>query len=129
MLRSLEQDRAKYAWQKIVEVKNLNNHTLSSRYLSYVERSATLILTNGLGNTLAFFRSKFGEKNGLSIEEQAYKILYNHLNDWFKQQKEIDNLLNWIVNEASSLDVFEETNEALALISWLKRFANAELKR
>ena len=36
--------------------------------------------------------------------------------------------LLWVVEDASSIDVFQVTKEVIALLSWIKRFAEAELK-
>jgi len=118
MLRSLEQDRAKYAWECINEVKE---KSYEGEYKSYVQRAPTLILANGLSNTLAFWRSK--------KEKEAYNRLYEHINGWFNRHNTNKDLLEWIISEnTSSLDVFKETKEMLALLNWLKRFAEAELK-
>lgn len=129
MLRSLDQDRAKFAWEKIQEVK-IKYKESEGAYNSYVKKSPTLILTNGLGNTLAFFYSKFGSRDDLSSDARAYKLLYDHINEWCKNQKIVnDDILKWTVRDASSLDVFRITNEVMAILSWLKRFAEAELKK
>lgn len=129
MLRSLEQDRAKYAWEKIQELKTKYKES-ESTYNSYIKKSPTLILTNGLGNSLAFFYSKFGStSDNLPPDKCAYKLLYSHINEWCIKQKIVTNdILKWIVYDASSLDVFRITNEVMAILSWLKRFAEAELK-
>jgi len=121
MLRSLEQERANYAWKCIQEVKNLNNEETEKKYRSYVRRASTLIQINGLGNTLAFYKSK---------KDEAYDLLYEHINKWFKKQfKSQDNILNWIISEKTSIiDVFRITKEIIALLNWMKRFAEAELR-
>jgi len=125
MLRTLEQDRANFAWDCVKEIKNLQNET-EKKYKSFVKKSSALLLTNGLGNTLAFYQSKFGE----SAEGQAYKFLYKHIDGWLKNQQLINqDAVQWIKSEdTSSLDVIRATREALAFINWLKRFADAELK-
>lgn len=121
MLRSLEQERARYAWDHINEVKALKDKDAEGKYSSYVKKASTLIQTNGLGNTLAFYRSK---------EEKAYKLLYEHINDWFKKKYHTNqDIIGWVISgNTSSLDVFRVTKEVLALLNWMKRFAEAELK-
>jgi len=123
MLRTLEQDRANYAWNCIKKIKDHNEE----KYKSFVNKSSALVLTNGLGNTLAFYRSKY---DGNSPEAQAYKALYTHIDEWLRKQSIIDqDVMQWILSEkTSSLDVIRATKETLAFISWLKRFAAAELK-
>lgn len=133
MLRSLEQERAKYAWECIQEVKGDIN--LEDKYKSYVRKTPTYIQVNGLGNTLAFYKSKFeadlkkkGE-NGLGPEKRAYKLLYDHINGWKKETRENKDFLEWIIDEGtSSLKVFQATKETIALLNWMKRFAEAELR-
>ncbi|MCW3996681.1 MAG: type III-B CRISPR module-associated protein Cmr5 [Candidatus Bathyarchaeota archaeon] len=127
MLRTLEQDRANNAWNCIKKVKSLNEEQIEKRYKSFVNKSSALVLTNGLGNTLAFYRSKY---EGNSPEAQAYKILYTHIDEWLKKQSLIDqDVTQWIFSEkTTSLDVIRATKEILAFVSWLKRFAAAELK-
>jgi len=118
MLRSLEQVRAKKAWDFINEVKGQN---YQKDYRTYVRRAPTLILSNGLGNTLAFWRAKGGE---------AYTKLYEHVNRWFKERHpEEEDILTWIMSaNTSSLEVFKETKEVIFLLNWMRRFAEAELE-
>jgi len=132
MLRSLEQERANFAWECIQKVKNLNEEKIEKSYNSYVKKTPPLIQTNGLGNSLAFYKSKFGSEKDekLSSDKRAYKLLYEHINNWFnrKYQKNKD-IIDWIIHQnTSSTEVFQVTKEILALLSWRKRFAEAELK-
>ena len=121
MLRSLEQERAKYAWNCIQEVEKESGE-IQEKYSSYVRRAATLIQANGLPNTLAFYYNKKREK--------GYKLLYKHINDWdqIKKLTENKNLLEWIISDASSIEVFKATKEVIALLNWMKRFAEVKLK-
>ena len=166
MLRSLEQERARYAWncinlmksknrrsedeksglfEKIVEeMKKRRNReiseeeirkyyeTLEERYSSYIKKMPTLIQNNGLGNTLAFYRSKFGseEEEKLSPDKRAYKLIYVHLNEWVNRRfKYNEDILRWIISKKTSpIDVFKVTKETIALLNWMKRFTEAELK-
>ena len=136
-MRTIEQERAKYALKCIGEVKEKakENPNIEEKYSSYVKKSPTLILTNGLGSTLAFYRSKIGKDGGEKKPERlAYKLLYNHLNNWVsgKEYDKINftkgqDLLEW-VTEASSLEAFQATQEVIQLLNWLSKFAKAELK-
>jgi len=133
MLRSLEQKRAKYAWECIQKVRG--NIEQEDKYKSYVRSAPSYIQINGLGNTLAFYKSKFeadlrkkGE-NELSADKRAYKLLYDHLNEWRKELRGGKDILEWIRDEnTSSLGVFQATKEIIALLNWMKRFAEAELR-
>ena len=118
MLKSLEQIRAKRAWNFINDVKGQD---YQKDYRAYVRRASALILSNGLGNAMAFWKSKGGK---------AYDKLYEHLNNWFKERHPgEEDILIWITSDTtSSLHVFRETREVLALLNWMKRFAEAELE-
>lgn len=127
MLRTLEQDRANCAWNCIKKTKDRNDEQIERKYKSFVNKSSALLLTNGLGNTLAFYQSKY---EGNSPEAQAYRFLYAHIDEWLKKQNIVDqNVIEWFRSKkTSSLDVIRATKETLAFLSWLKRFAVAELK-
>jgi len=132
MLRTLEQNRANFAWECIQEIKKLNNEKVEKNYNSYVKKTSALIQTSGLGNTLVFYKSKFGNESEekLSSDKRAYKLLYENLNEWFKKKfRKEQEIIKWIVDSnTSSIETFQVTREILALLSWMKRFAEAELK-
>jgi len=55
MSQTLEQKRASYSYDCVDNIKNL---PFAEKFKTLVKRTPTLILTNGLGNTLAFLFSK-----------------------------------------------------------------------
>ncbi|MHA1363057.1 MAG: type III-B CRISPR module-associated protein Cmr5 [Candidatus Freyarchaeota archaeon] len=169
MLRSLEQERANFAWDCVEKLKaskrreedqqsgifnkikeRMNKagqrssnesleeklrkyyESLEEKYSSYVKKAPTLIQVNGLGNSLAFYKSKFGSEleEKLSPDGRAYKLLYGHLDQWFRKHfKKDQDITEWIIaDNTSSIEVFHATREIIGLLSWLKRFAEAELK-
>ncbi len=116
--RSLEQERAKFAYEK---VKSVKGKEFEEDYARYVKNAPALILTNGLGSTLAFYRSK---------KKKAYDTLYDHLNEWLRKRRFYDDntdVLEWIM-KTDSLQVFNATQEVLSLLNWMKKFAKAMLK-
>jgi CRISPR-associated protein Cmr5 len=130
MIRSLEQRRAEFAFKKIEEVAK-RNRKVQDKYSSYVKKAPVLIQTNGLGSALLFFKSKFGEgeESDLSADKEAYRLLYDHINEWLKERgfTEGKDAVEWIIS-ADSLKVFQATEETIALLNWLKRFAEAKLE-
>ena len=183
LLRSLEQERAKFAFdtanaivtlrnaknldrinnllKQVLEKENLiseevfeqlkegNNLPFDSKYQkeledklsTHIKKSAPLILTNGLGNTMAFYVSKkvnaipedvIKLKSWLSADKMAYAIAYDILNRWLKENgflRDKNTVLDWFNDEGtSSLDVLWATQETLALLNWMKRFAQAMLE-
>lgn len=125
--RTLAQERAEEAWKAVEEVKKQAQREKSQedykkRCAALARRLPALIRSNGLGQTLAFLKSKDGEE---------HTWIANSLSKWVKSQLGIDSskdLLGWIVNEADQRSYRYATQEALAYLLWLKRFAESELK-
>ena len=121
-LRTLEQERAKHAWDCVQEVKD---KPFAGDYRTIAVKVPFLIVTNGLGQTLAFLKAK-----GKGEPGNEHEVLYRHLADWVGRKVNADgDLLNWLVNTATSQQYRLATMEALALLQWLKRFAEAELPK
>jgi CRISPR-associated protein Cmr5 len=113
--RSLEQERAKCAWECVQSV-NENQ----KEYRSLARGAPADIQANGLGQTLAFWKAKKGK------EHQA---LESAVSSWVAKQLQIEgqDLLGWITKDATNDDYRRATAEAIAFLTWLKRFAEAEL--
>jgi CRISPR-associated protein Cmr5 len=107
----LKRERAANDWRK--------------SYGSLARKVPMLVLTNGLGQTLAFLRSK-----GKDDQSDEHNVLFRHLSEWTMRQvapntKDGD-LLKWMLNNDSAA-YRRASTEALAYLVWLKRFAEAEL--
>jgi CRISPR-associated protein Cmr5 len=119
--RSLEQERAKAAWEEVKKAKKTSEY--QKKYKSLAHSATADIQQNGLGQTLALWRAKSNETH-----QQA---LYNAVSNWVKSQikwQGNSHLLEWIVNQAQSDEYRRATSEAIAFLQWLKRFAEAELE-
>jgi len=82
---------------------------------------------HGLGQTLAFLMSKKPKKQN---EVNEHLQLARDLSRWVSQRvlgESRDDLREWIVRQASVAEYRRATLEALAFLTWLKRFAEAEL--
>lgn len=81
------------------------------------------IQTNGLGQTLAFLRSK-----GKGRHDREHQAVYDDISEWVTGQMgwSGSDLLNKIL-ESDSATYRRATTEAIAYLIWLKRFAEAEL--
>ena len=117
-LKTLEQKRAQFAYGQICNIKGKNYEV---EYKSLVRGFASMILQNGLGQALAFLKAK---------KKDHHLFLYQHINSWlkeyFKKQNEFD-ILTAIIEEPSS-NYRLYTKETLALLVWLRKFAEAELR-
>jgi len=125
--QTIEQQRAAKAWELVNRVKQeARSPQEQKEYNSWVKKVPVLILTNGLGQTIAFLKSK--------ESDQEKKLLYEHLSAWLMGQvswsvqvQEKTDLIDRIIHE-SSTNYRRATVEALAFLNWLKRFADALLE-
>jgi len=125
--------KEKFKKENISEELDNYYKSLEEKYKSYVKRAPSLIYINGLGNVMAFYRSKFANvpEGEMSADKRAYKLLYEHISKWLKEQLNIDSndIIEWITSEStSSIDIFQAAREAISLLSWMKRFAEAKLR-
>ena len=126
--KTIEQKRAGQAWEYIDGIKKQKDQKYKGYYSSWAKKFPTLVLTNGLGPTLAFFRSKGKEKHMAD--------LYDHVSKWVTSQvygtsdsQLLERLIGAVPGcQSNSLIYRRATTEALAFAAWLKRFAEAELE-
>lgn len=129
-LKKLEQGRAEFAYkcvEKAIEkfASDIKKH---KEYRSYTRKIPTMILSNGLGQTLAFVRSK--AKGG-----NAYELIYGQMTEYLKSNstariKMPDNeneLIKWVIS-CDSAEYRLITQEILAFFNWLKRFAEGMIE-
>jgi len=117
--RNLDQERATFAWKKVLEVKK----GLEGKYEKYVNLSKSapaLVMNNGLMQALAFFQGK----------QEEHKSLCSHVCEWvgkqiFKLERSGFNTLMEKLHEANPQDYRRATEEALALLRWIRQFASA----
>ena len=113
--RTTEQARSQDAWSAVDKVKK--NKSNVSVYTQLARSAPSDIQTNGLGQTLAYWKAK------------GYDHIYDDVSEWVSVQiaKTKTDLLKWIVTTASTDEYRRATTEAMAYLAWLKRFAEAEL--
>jgi len=123
--QTIEQERAKKAWEFVNEVNKNPDDKIKKEYRSYALKTPILILTNGLGQTLAFIKSKIKDK------ENAESIFYRNLQEWLNTKIQWDNSRELVENVISigSEQYRLATMESLAFLNWLKRFADAILPK
>ena len=117
----LEQGRAKYAYDRVDEAnKQLGKD--AKEYKAYVKKMPMYIKVNGLGATMTFALYK-ANKN------QAWRLLYQDIEGWLKKDHKAlidfnDNKLVASLVKEDSSTYRAVTIEVLALLTWLKRFAD-----
>ncbi len=121
--RIIEQKRGQRAWEYVSTVSKLSKDDQKD-YRSRALGLNAMVQINGLGQALAFLNAK-------SSKYPACKLLYDQLSAWIgemmKLEKQTD-LLEWILKSAQRDQYRQATAECLAFGTWLRRFAEAELK-
>lgn len=116
-LQSIEQQRAKHALEW---AKNLGkNGGINDELLSATRKMAPMILMNGLGQTVAFYRSKNSGEH-----EKLYKFLSGWLVKEGKPYQNQQDLLDGITEEDAAVYRAAQA-EALALLKWGQKFIKA----
>jgi len=126
MQQTEEQRRASFAWKKVSDVPD------KDKYKSIVQKFPSMVMNNGLGQALAFLLAKGTDKTGTKVDEsKEHGQLYQHLEIWLCEEKKIVpkgegsfGLISGLVKQDSTR-YRHATMEALALVAWLKRFAEA----
>lgn len=122
----LEKARAEFAWECIQDVKTNFDAGKKKEFASLARSGPSDIQINGLGQAIAFWQAKAkgdaGTVHGkLSSQVEAWLAKPENLNLANKK------VYTWITTEAKTNEYSRATSETIALLVWLKRFAEAEL--
>jgi len=111
-MKLLSQERAAYALGRVRDVGG------DAEYARLCRDLPVMLLQNGLGQSLAFLRSKDGN---------AHKALYADISGWLIHERRIygEGDLSEAVMEGGRDEYIAAQEEALELSGWLKRFADA----
>ena len=126
--KGIEQGRAKYAFEAVNGVSQNESKRLQENYKTAAKKLPVLIKTNGLGQTLAFIKSKGGEKN----KKNGYDKLYEQIGNWLqteeaKQLVSAGELIEQVI-QLKTPDYRQVTVETLALLNWIRRFVDGLMK-
>ena len=128
---TLDQRRARHAWDAVARIRNdPKARSSASSYAREAKRLPVRILTAGLGHALAFLCAKGG-----SGKESANTALLRDVADWVLDKRgnpdsaadrPVPNALieKIVAGDATFLQI--TTDEVLAYLQWLTRFAEAE---
>lgn len=119
-----EQQRAAHAWQTITSVRQQLSTDKQKLFGTQTKKLPVRILTSGLGPALAFLRAK-----------DKVPDLERALNNWISQCKWAQRAVSTTTKDASLMQRIIEsdaeflrlaTDECMAYLQWLVRFAEAE---
>ncbi|ROQ92064.1 type III-B CRISPR module-associated protein Cmr5 [Desulfosoma caldarium] len=125
-MKTLDQIRAEYAWACVQGV--------DEKYKNLAKGLPALVMSNGLMQTLAFLQGKAGKKEDKNREINEHEKLLGHLLDWLGRPeahvlraKDSENFANAMkaLSGCDSLLYQRATEEALAVLKWIRYLANA----
>jgi CRISPR-associated protein Cmr5 len=125
-MQTKEHKRSQFALEQI---KKEFDDSVVKDTANFIVGMPTMILTNGIGQSLAFLLSKKGEDSE-SEEKLKYDKVFRIIQSWL--QTEIDELKTdnkkEFLEKMAGLDqgvYLKAQREALAILQWLKRYARA----
>ena len=122
-IKAIEQGRAKYAFDAVKSINENATNKLKENYKSVAKKLPVWIKTNGLGQTLAFIKSKGGKEG----KKNGYDKLYEQIGNWLQtdtnQWVPLGELVEQVIQLQSS-DYRQVTVETLALLNWMRRFVD-----
>jgi CRISPR-associated protein Cmr5 len=130
MMRTLGQKRASFALQEVLH----NNCSKPKEFKAFCAGAPAVILQNGFGQALAFWYSK-AKGNQTDKHQVLLDIIMEWLclkngdveNEFIKPCKTIKDMVT-ALSDMSQKEYFAAQAETLALLEWIKRYANALLK-
>ena len=126
-MENLNHLRAKFAKKCVEEV--IEDKEVAGRFKSYVTSAPSLILKNGLGNTLAFYKTKFEAKDDKekNAENKAYEKLYKCIDKWLRERGYCtEDILECVIN-MDNIKFASATEEVLAMLNWMKMLVKAKI--
>jgi len=123
-MRTLNQERSEYALKEITPKIG----KVEKDFANFIAGTPSMILKNGFGHTLAFWLSKGKQKVG-DKHTFVFDIVQNWLIDksFIKSEKDNKDFLLKL-SQSSQSEYLSAQKEALLLLEWVKRYAQAFLK-
>lgn len=114
--RQLSLQRAQHAYEYIDHLAP----AVGTKFANLAKNAPAAIMANGLGQSMAFWKSK---------NEQQYTKLVDALSRWVIKRLSLQvpanqDLLYWVINNASDMQYRHATAEAIEYLIWVKRLAS-----
>jgi len=127
-MKTLSQERADFALKKVLEKRAVE------KLANFSSGAPSVILQNGFGQAMAFWYAKASDKKG---DTDEHKIITDIIEEWTRKRpmfskhfREGDSkiFLEDIMNLEQE-DYRQVQIETIKLLEWVKRFANAFIKK
>ena len=121
-MRTLGQKRAEFALNSLQKLPD----ALREDFKTFTAGLPALILQNGFGQALAFLKAK---ANGQDKHQYSFSIIVNWLVNRNILTPEDNNDVGYLeqISTMDQQEYLQAQKETLAMLEWLKRYANAEL--
>lgn len=123
--KTIEQHRAAFALERIRQIEGQVKH---GEFRSYARALPAMIHMNGLGQAMAFCRSKGRTRKG---DLTTYGRLYEIVSAWLTREGQPLGPSGDLLERMAEVDMFRyrvAQAEALALMEWVRKFAVAFLE-
>lgn len=132
---TLDHERAQKALKAVQRIAE-GDKELAKKFRSYAENLPAVIVRNGLGQALAMeaANGKVGT-NADKADQKAHKELYEIVANWVLEKvygRQANMRPLQVIDEIIKSDqnrYMRAQQEALLLLQWVKRFANATIER
>ncbi len=134
-MRTLGQKRAQFALDEVLNIK-----CDKKEFKNFSAGAPSIILQNGFGQALAFWLAKGTDKNLKIKEDDKHIVLFDIIWKWlpfekddvknrFVEKEETKSRTDFIrqLSKMDQIKYLTVQKETLALLEWVKRYANAEL--
>ena len=135
-MRTLGQKRAEFALEKVLAIPEGKKKD----FKTFSAGAPSMILQNGFGQALAFWLSKGTDKDLKTKEDDKHIVLFDMIWKWLPYEKDdVENRFvekdkaktrTDLIRQLSGMDqnkYLAAQKETLALLEWVKRYANADL--
>ena len=128
MAQTLDQKRAQFSWQSVVSVHKASGGSFDT-YKNMAKGAPALIMGNGLMPTLAYWssRSSSNKEAGEAILNDVLRWLnerYEGNPDWTPTPRNFPQAMECLFKAKSSF-YMQATDETLAMLKWLRQFADS----
>lgn len=113
MQQTLSQQRAAKALELLSRIPTGDNR---KDFSQFCKSFPTMVLKNGLGQALAFIKSK---------PDKKYENMYTTLNDWLIEMKLVKEDIFREIHTMDSREYMQTQTESIRFLEWIKRYENA----
>lgn len=120
-VQTKQQKRAEFALKSLDEFKSSG---VPKDHATFIVGMPNMILSNGLGQSLAFLKAKSAKKEREFVFKVLKKYICGEFNSDFPSQADDFSFLKKL-NEIDQAKYIQIQEEVLRMLEWLKRYARA----